>query len=262
MARVLLIILLAVGAVALLRWFINTPAAKVANALRRLMALGLLALAGFLALRGAVSIAVPMALSAFAMLRNAGGGGLDGEPSGRTSEVRTRMLRMELDHDTGRMRGEILAGRFAGRALEGLEDEELAAFWQECAQAGDQSLRLLKARIERERPDWLKRRQGGAAGQGAGASGASSAGGGTGGSGTRDRASAGGGSGRMSVEEALEVLGLEPGATEQEIRAAHRRLLKSVHPDHGGSDWLARQINEARDVLLKALEKADGHTGR
>ncbi len=260
MARVLLIILLAVGAVAFIRWFINTPAAKVANALRRLMALGLLALAGFLALRGAVSIAVPMALSAFAMLRNAGGG-IDGEPSGRTSEVRTRLLRMELDHDSGRMRGEILAGHFAGRTLDGLEDEELAAFWQECAAAGDQSLRLLRAWVERERPDWLGRRQSRGAGQGDGASGTSSAGGETGASGASGRASTGA-SGRMSVEEALEVLGLKPGATEREIRAAHRRLLKSVHPDHGGSDWLTRQINEARDVLLDALEKAEGRSRR
>ncbi len=260
MARVLLVILLAMGAVALLRWFINTPAAKVAKALRRLMALALLAMAGFLALRGAVNIAVPMALSAFAMLRNAGGGGLDGEPSGRISEVRTRLLRMELDHDSGRMRGEILAGRFAGRALEGLEDEELAIFWQECTRAGDQSLRLLKAWIERERPDWLKRYHPGTTGHGED-SGASNASGGPGGPGAGNRSSVRG-SGRMSVEEALEVLGLQPGASERDIRAAHRRLLKSVHPDHGGSDWLARQINEARDVLLAALDKAKNEGGR
>jgi hypothetical protein len=254
MARLLLILGLALAVVALIRWFINAPAARIARVLRRLAALALLALAGFLALRGAAGLAVPLALTAFAMLRNAGGGGMSGAPSGRTSEVRTRLLRMELDHDTGRMRGEVLSGRFAGRALEGLEDEELTAFWQECAGAGDQSLRLLRAWAERERPDWLRRHEEDArSGAGANAGHARNeqhGAHGRGGTGTR-RENRGSG---MTVEEALEVLGLSPGATEAEIRAAHRRLLKSVHPDHGGSDWLTRQINEARDVLLRALE--------
>ena len=56
--------------------------------------------------------------------------------------------------------------------------------------------------------------------------------------------------GQMSRVEAYQVLGLQPGATEGEIRAAHRRLMAAAHPDHGGSDWLAARINQARDVLL------------
>jgi DnaJ family protein C protein 19 len=56
--------------------------------------------------------------------------------------------------------------------------------------------------------------------------------------------------GAMSREEALEVLGLTPGAKEADIRAAHRRLMRGAHPDSGGSDWLAARINQARDVLL------------
>lgn len=55
----------------------------------------------------------------------------------------------------------------------------------------------------------------------------------------------------MTPEEALAVLGLKPGATEAEIKAAHMRLMRGAHPDHGGSDWLATRINQARDTLLR-----------
>jgi len=62
-----------------------------------------------------------------------------------------------------------------------------------------------------------------------------------------DRPSKGG---RMSRAEALSILGLQEGASRQEIMAAHRRLIKSVHPDVGGTVGLATRLNEARDVLL------------
>jgi curved DNA-binding protein CbpA len=55
----------------------------------------------------------------------------------------------------------------------------------------------------------------------------------------------------MDEATALDILGLERGADEPAIRAAHRRLMSRVHPDHGGSDWLAARINQARDFLLK-----------
>ena len=54
----------------------------------------------------------------------------------------------------------------------------------------------------------------------------------------------------MSVDEAFQVLGLRPGATDEEIRSAHHRLMRTAHPDSGGSDWLATRINLARDILL------------
>jgi DnaJ family protein C protein 19 len=55
----------------------------------------------------------------------------------------------------------------------------------------------------------------------------------------------------MTPDEAYQVLGLKPGATEAEIRAAHHRLMRTAHPDSGGSDWLATRVNQARDVLLR-----------
>lgn len=57
-------------------------------------------------------------------------------------------------------------------------------------------------------------------------------------------------SGSMSREEAYAVLGLQPGASEADIKEAHRRLMRGAHPDAGGSDWLAARINQARDILL------------
>ena len=61
---------------------------------------------------------------------------------------------------------------------------------------------------------------------------------------------------RMSVEEAWDVLGLRPGASAEEIRAAHRRLMQAAHPDKGGSDWIAARVNQARDVLLKQKQRS------
>jgi DnaJ homolog subfamily C member 19 len=60
----------------------------------------------------------------------------------------------------------------------------------------------------------------------------------------------GAGGGPMTREEAYQILGLHPGASEVEIRAAHHRLMRAAHPDSGGSDWMAARINQARDVLL------------
>ncbi|MDQ2762305.1 MAG: DnaJ domain-containing protein, partial [Pseudomonadota bacterium] len=73
---------------------------------------------------------------------------------------------------------------------------------------------------------------------------------GSGGPGSRGAGGGGPRSGAMSREEAYQVLGLHPGATQPEIRDAHRRLMRGAHPDAGGSDWLAARINQARDILL------------
>jgi small-conductance mechanosensitive channel len=57
-------------------------------------------------------------------------------------------------------------------------------------------------------------------------------------------------SGAMTKKDALDILGLKPGATREEILSAHKRMIQKVHPDRGGSDTLAAQINKAKDVLL------------
>jgi DnaJ-domain-containing protein 1 len=61
-------------------------------------------------------------------------------------------------------------------------------------------------------------------------------------------------SGRMSIEEAYDVLGLSPGATAGQIKMAHRNLMKRSHPDQGGTAYLASKVNEAKEVLLKNVK--------
>ena len=150
---------------------------------------------------------------------------------GQTSTVNTAFLRMTLDHDTGRMEGTILRGGFAGMRLDELGPTELLALLRECRAEDEEGARLLEAYLDRVRPDWRDELAGAGSGAGAGSSGRQA-------------------SGDMTVEEAYAILGLSPGADAEAIKEAHRRLMVKLHPDHGGSDYLATKINRARDVLL------------
>jgi DnaJ domain len=151
---------------------------------------------------------------------------------GQSSTVATAFLRMTLDHDTGRMEGTVLRGRFAGMRLEELGAADLLALLRECRAEDEEGARLLEAYLDRAHPDWRDELAGERTSTG------------TGGGGTRPS------SGDMGVEEAYAILGLSPGADPEAIKEAHRRLMVKLHPDHGGSDYLATKINRARDVLL------------
>ncbi|MGH7047463.1 MAG: DnaJ domain-containing protein [Stellaceae bacterium] len=151
---------------------------------------------------------------------------------GQSSTVTTRFLRMSLDHDTGSMSGAVLRGRFAGMRIEELGIADLLSLLRECRADDEEGARLLEAYLDRLHPDW---RDDLAAGRGK----------------TGGRGSARPGGGDLGVEEAYAILGLGPGATPDQIKDAHHRLMIKLHPDHGGSDYLASQINRARDVLLR-----------
>src|SRR5438270_2260520 len=151
--------------------------------------------------------------------------------SGSSSRVETAFVRMSLDHDTGQMTGTVLRGRFAGLRLEELGRADLLALLRECRAEDEESARLVEAYLDRADPDWHE--------DFAGAQGGSTSG-----------SAPPRGSTDVTVEEAYEILGLAPGADAEAIRTAHRRLMKQLHPDHGGTDYLATKINRARDVLL------------
>lgn len=168
-------------------------------------------------------------------LAGASGGWETGRrPSGSgRSDVETAFFAMSLDHASGRLDGWIKKSQFAGRRLSELARNELLALRREVAGDPD-SASVLEAFLDRTQgPDW----------RGSG-------------NGSQERAepgsNAGGTSGAMTREEAYEVLGLKPGAKEAEIRDAHHRLMKKLHPDQGGSDYLAARVNRARDILLGA----------
>ena len=159
-------------------------------------------------------------------------GGPGGGGPGQTSDVETRFLRMVLDHDTGKMTGQVLEGEFTGRELDSLAVDELLGLLQTCWVEDQPSAQVLETYLNRSHPDWRESAQEEVPG------------------GTGSKTGGGPQSGPMTRAEALEVLGLEDGAGEQDIRDAHHRLIAGLHPDHGGSNYLAAQINRAKDVLL------------
>lgn len=225
------------GLVALSLWgFANASAAALARALR-ISGFVLVTLIGvFLTFRlMPISTAIFFALIwgwlsgiAFgvfkspAFMQGVGRGAAQPSP-GQTSGVDTDWLSMSLEHDSGVMDGTVKRGSFAGCKLSELDADSLRKLFAELERENPNSARLVEAWVARMRPDV-----------------------------TLD-----GGpdvppsqSGSMTRAEALDVLGLEEGASDDDIRAAHLRLMKQVHPDLGGSDYLAAKLNEARRVLL------------
>jgi len=143
---------------------------------------------------------------------------------GQTSRVVTEHLEVELDHDTGQIRGRVLKGFFTGRSLESLSPAEMAHLWQDCRFADPQSAQIVEAYLDRAHPTWREDMAR-----------------------TDSERTMGG---TMTREQALDILGLGEGASDDDIRRAHRDLMMKLHPDRGGSTFLAAKINEAKDVLL------------
>jgi DnaJ domain len=181
-----------------------------------------------LTLRGGAALGIPLATFG-AWLLGWGPGSSMGSPTptlGQSTSVTTDYLEMQIDHDSGAMSGRVIKGLFAGRTLESLRPVEVAHLWADCRFQDPESARILEAYLDRIHPNWRQDMADGEAEM------------------TTSRG------GRMRRDEALEILGLQEGATADDIRQAHRELMKKIHPDRGGSTYLATKINEAKDVLL------------
>ncbi|UCI05587.1 molecular chaperone DnaJ [Mesorhizobium sp. B1-1-8] len=145
----------------------------------------------------------------------------------KRSTVRTAALEMELEHDSGKLEGLVLAGRYEGKMLGAMAMADLQRLYSEL-RADPESCQLLEAYLDSRFPVWRKDAQ---------------ADGG-------ERLGIAPRPGAMTKEEAYKILGLEAGAAAADIRKAHRRLLQRLHADVGGTSVLAARINEAKDVLL------------
>jgi hypothetical protein len=202
--------------------------ARILKASGGLLSLGL---AVFLGLRGEIWVAVPLGAFGLGLLGwmpfgPVGFSARTKKTGGQTSQVRSAYFEMELDHDTGEMRGRVVAGRHQGGELSRLDVKTLVGMLTEI---DDESRALLMAYLDRRDAGWREHAQGDAA---AGRSTASN--------------------GKMSEQEAYQILGVQPGASTDEISRAHRTLMKKFHPDQGGSTYLAARINEAKEVLLRS----------
>lgn len=238
MARLLLLLIFAAGVFFVVRWIMLQPARVRWQVFAVGLALLLLVLVAtgrahwitalFAALlpfvRGAINL-----LGKWAMLRRAFGGiggGQQAPSSGQASTVQSRFIRMTLNHDSGEINGEVLAGQFVGKTLDQLDLEALLQLLDEC-QDDEESVALLQAYLDRVYADeWQDHAD------------------------ARTRQQSTVEPGSMSRQEALQILGLADNPSEDDIITAHRRLMQKMHPDRGGSAYLAAKINLAKDTLL------------
>jgi hypothetical protein len=207
---------------------IRSPALK-----KKAGGVGVLVLASVLQARGQIIIGVALDFLGLYLLGvvpglPAGWGARTQKSGGQVSRVRSAFLEMEMDLDSGAMRGTIIAGPREGTRLEALDVATLIAF---LADIDEESRALLAAYLDRRDPAWREHAQSDPApGQGGGAA-----------------------RGPMTHQEAYQVLGLEPGAKAEDIVSAHRTLMKKLHPDggRGTSNYLSARVNEAKDTLLR-----------
>jgi hypothetical protein len=196
-----------------------------------------LAVAAFTGIKGELAVAVPLGIFGAGLL-GWSPFGASGFPNiagiftgaqrsaGQTSRVRSDFLDMILDHDSGKLSGQIVAGPYAGRSLDEFDLPQLTAM---ISGFDAESVSLLESYLDRRFPAWRQDTQGNTAGG-------------------QSRPAP---SSKMTDEEAYQILGLQPGAGRDEIGRAHRALMKKLHPDQGGSTYLATRVNEAKDTLLR-----------
>jgi len=227
-------ILLGLVVLLLLMWaasaFAKADPKQAARVLRAIGGGAAVLLAVFLLFRGEIGVAIPVGVFGLGLLGwmslPATFAARTQRSTGRVSRVRTGFLEMELDHDTGAMRGRVLAGSHQGASLDALDRTTVVNLLSEF---DDDSRNLLAAYLDRREPGWREhaKRDAGAGGRARNAS-----------------------TGKMTEEEAYQILGVAPGASTEEITRAHRSLMKKLHPDQGGTTYLAARVNEAKDVLL------------
>lgn len=209
--------------------------------LRWLLGGGGLLLAALLALGGRLGIASLLVAAGGSILARGQLGPIDFKSyqsrPGQKSRVKSRYFDMQLDHDNGEVIGRAIAGKFSGKDLIELDEQDTRELFAEIAGDAD-SIALLETWLDANRSGWREY-----------FAGKSETDGETNQHSDQHRATSE--DGPMTDAQARDILGLSESAGEDEIKAAHKRLLRAVHPDQGGSSFLAARINAARDQLLK-----------
>ena len=249
MLRLILLFAVVVATIVFVNWLLKEDPKRVAAALRRSALWAVAGLALLLVvtgripwLLGLIGAAVPVVARLLSLLRyvplfsqlyshyqNArSAGAAAGHAGGASgaSHVRSKYLHMTLNHDRGDMDGEIVQGDFHGHRLSQLGIQDLLSLLRAYQADDGDSAALLQAYLDRYHGGWEQR---GEQGQQRSETGRASA---------------------MNRDEAGQILGVKPDATPEEIISAHRRLMQKLHPDRGGSDYLAAKINQAKDLLL------------
>lgn len=146
-----------------------------------------------------------------------------------SSTVRTPIIEMTLYHDTGKLSGKVLAGDYKGKTLDELDEGQLETLRIYCNSKDMDSVRLLESYLVSRFGDTQDYRS---SGQGRSATSMSS---------------------EMSINEALQVLGLSGMPDKEEITRAYRKIMQQLHPDRGGNEYFAAKANQAREVLLQRV---------
>ena len=224
------------------RWYISTDTKNLLKVLRWLLLGSVLSAVLFFIFSGRLTWAfaalpallpwffrlrtLARAAKTFSRMRQSNGAGFSSQSTGRNSNIETQYLRMCLNNDTGVMNGKVRTGPYTGQFLDNMSLQNLIQLRQLCEKDDPESCRVLDVYLDRCHPDWREENSE------------------TSESSNSPRTSS------MSRAEAIQILGLRKGFTDSDIKQAHRRLISGIHPDHGGSNFLAAQINQAKDVLL------------
>jgi hypothetical protein len=218
----------------LLQAFAGTDLAQRAGKARTLLGWAAVSIGGILLLRGSFAAALGvLGFGAFALMQRSGSFSGLGLPwfalslFAKSERHLTPHLDVMAAKDGGRLTGKIVAGFFKGRRIETLKPVELAHLWSDCRVGDAQSAQLVATHLDLLHPRWRDHLAGASGGSAAPPTAAT-----------------------MTVDQALDILGLQVGASEGDVRRAHKDLMLKLHPDRGGSHTLATTVNAAKDVLL------------
>lgn len=247
MIRFVFLLALIIAIIVSLRWFVQAAVPEVKKNLKRVLVFGTCLVLAALIISGRLSWLLPVVGGLIAILARSLPYLLRFAPllqrlwlqyrnsrprseADNISTVETDFVRMKLDHDLGEISGEVLKGRFAGRNFNELNLEDLLQLCDEVRGVDPDALTLIESYLDRIYPnDWRNTQSS---------------------NNHKNQSGDGPVQDDMSQNEALEILGLNSDSSPSEIIEAHRRLIQKIHPDRGGSDYLASKINRARDILL------------